>query len=187
MTRSTALVTWEHVFSRRWSLQLGAGTLLGGSLVTPIETAVLQPGFLTAVTLTHRVFESEGGARDGRPFVLTTYGLSFVTTRVDGDSRGYTALDFRFGLLVGTTFAGAVTPYASARLFGGPAFFRWNEGTSTTSVVGTDAYKYEVGGGVVFTVGARDGTRHGGTRAAFFVEGAAWGEKSLRGGASVSF
>lgn len=183
-TRATMLLTWEHSFARTWTLQVGVGTLLGGTIDTVFASAVFRPGFLAAATLSHRIFEGERGARDGRPFVLTTYTLSFATTtaKAEGaDSTGYTALDFRFGLLVGTTFAGAITPYAALRIFGGPAFWRWQD----APVIGTDAYKYEAGGGVVVSVGKRDAATGG--RVGFFVDGSFVGERNVRAGASMSF
>lgn len=189
-TRGTALLTWEHSFARTWTLQLGVGTLLGGTIDTMFAQAVFNPGFLAAATLTHRVFEPERGAKDGRPFLLTTYSLSFVTTTSQGadprvDSIGYTALDFRFGLIAGTTFAGRITPYVALRLFGGPAFWRWTDGSGATSpVIGTDAYKYEGGGGVVVTLGT---TGSGPGKVGFFVDGSFVGERNVRGGASISF
>lgn len=192
-TRATMLLTWEHSFARTWTLQVGLGTLLGGTIDTAFASAIFRPGFLAAVTLTHRIFEAEHGARDGRPFVLTTYGLSFATTtsKAEGaDSIGYTALDFRFGLIVGTTFAGAITPYAALRIFGGPAFWRWQDGqvaSGSAAVIGTDAYKYEAGGGVVVTLGKKDAARPRSGRVGFFVDGSFVGERNVRAGASVSF
>ncbi len=189
-SRGTFLATWEHPLGRAWTLQVGAGALLGGTIDTPVAAASFNPGVLGAVTLSDRVYEPERGARDGRPFVLTTYTLSFVsaTSRSSqtAESIGYTALDFRFGLVVGTTFAGRITPYAAARLFGGPVFWRWvDEAGGLTRVLGTDAYKYELGGGVVVTVGTS--TSGVGGRVAFFVDGSFAGERNLRGGASISF
>lgn len=182
--RGTFLATWEHPLGRTWTLQIGAGVLLGGALNTPVQSASFAPGPLAAVTLSQRIWEPERGARDGRPFVLTTYGLSFVTatTQASGaaESHRYTAFDFRFGVVVGTTFAGRITPYASARLFGGPIFWRW----AGEGVVGTDAYKYEIGGGVVVTVG---GSSSGAGKLGLFVDGSLAGERNLRAGASLSF
>ncbi|CAN5261933.1 hypothetical protein BH09MYX1_BH09MYX1_17760 [soil metagenome] len=188
-TRGTSLLTWEHSFAHTWTLQVGLGVLLGGTIDTAFAHAIFRPGFLAAATLTHRIFEPANGARDGRPFILTSYTLSFATTTSKAgasDSIGYTALDFRFGLIVGTTFAGMITPYAALRIFGGPAFWRWTDGTGATNgVVGTDAYKYEAGGGVVVSLGVRDGS-HGG-RVGFFIDGSFVGERNVRAGASISF
>lgn len=186
-TRNAAVLVWEHRVASRWTLQIGLGSLLGGSLATNVPggaTSNFRPGVLGSVGLTHRVFEAEGGAVDGKPFLMTTYTLSFALTTTQppagaGASEqpptAYSAFDLRLGLILGTTIAKTFTPYLAARVFGGPIF--WT--LAGSSVVGTDAYKYEIGGGLAVSLVKN--------RLALFVDGSVLGERDVRGGASLSF
>jgi hypothetical protein len=183
-TRNAAVLVWEHRLAPRWTLQIGLGSLLGGSVTQTTPGGVpstFQPGVLGSVGLTHRIFEAEGGAVDGRPFLLATYTLSFALTTTKSASAAaeqptaYSAFDLRLGLILGTTVAKVFTPYLAARVFGGPIFWTY----AGSSVVGTDAYKYELGGGLAVSVVKG--------RLALFVDGSVLGERDVRGGASLSF
>jgi len=183
-TRDAAVLVWDHRLANRWTLQVGLGSLLGGSLVQTTPggvTSTFRPGggLHGSIGLTQRVYEADGGAIDGRPFIMTTYTLSFALSSTQGppseQPTGYSAFDFRLGAILGTTIAKTFTPYLAARLFGGPIF--WTYGGA--SVVGTDAYKYEVGGGLAVSLVKG--------RLALFVDGSVFGERDVRGGASLSF
>lgn len=181
-TRNAAVLVWDHRLGAGYTLQVGLGSLLGGSLrqTTPGGvTSTFRPGVLGSIGLTHRIFEAQGGAVDGKPFLMTTYTLSFALATTQGPAgqqpTAYSAFDFRFGVILGTTLAKTFTPYLAARLFGGPIF--WSYGGA--SVIGTDAYKYELGGGLAVSLVQG--------RLALFVDGSVLGERDVRGGASLSF
>lgn len=181
-TRTAAVVVWEHRLRAGLTLQVGLGSLLGGSLTQTTPggvTSTFRPGVLGSLGLAHRIFEAEGGAVDGKPFLMATYTLSFALATTQGPAAeaptAYSAFDLRLGLVLGTTIARTFTPYVAARVFGGPIF--WSYGGA--SVTGTDAYKYELGGGLAVSLVKG--------RLALFVDGSAMGERDVRGGASLSF
>ena len=186
-TRNAAVLVWEHRVASRWTLQIGLGSLLGGTVTANVPggglTSNFRPGVLGSVGLTHRVFEADGGAVDGKPFLMTTYTLSFALATTQPSAAAgaseqptaYSAFDLRLGLILGTTIARTFTPYLAARVFGGPIF--WT--LAGSSVVGTDAYKYEIGGGLAVSLVKN--------RLALFVDGSVLGERDVRGGASLAF
>jgi len=182
-TRNAAVLVWDHRLGSRWTLQIGLGALLGGSVTQTTPggvTSTFRPGVLGSVGLTHRVFEADGGAVDGKPFLMTTYTLSFALTTTQGaggaeQPTAYSAFDVRLGVILGTTLAKTFTPYLATRVFGGPIFWTYQG----ASVLGTDAYKYELGGGLAVSLVR--------ARLALFVDGSVLGERNVRGGASLSF
>jgi hypothetical protein len=109
------------------------------------------------------------------PFVLLTASLggalAWTTPSGSGQAGGsqaFWAFDGRLGVAAGKTIAHVVTPYLLARAFGLPIVWR-EQGAST---VGTDAYHYQLGAGVVVRMGAFD----------LEVEGVPLGEKAIVGG-----
>ncbi len=115
---------------------------------------------------------------DEQPFVVLTSVLSFqaATTapNAGGPSVGYEALDLRLGGIVGVTLFDAISPYALARVFGGPIFWRY----LGDSVTGTDVYKYQLGAGVALRAAKR---------VSAFAEGVPLGERALVLGMTVAF
>ncbi len=174
--RHVVVASWEHRLGPRWTLQVGAGALVGGGLYTPTGTSPFLPGVIGSVSLSDRVFQGRGWAA---PFLLTTFTLSavYATTSKSGDAQAtsYFASDFRFGAVLGTTLGGVLTPYLAARVFGGPVLWTY----LGESVLGTDAYKYEIGPGLALALF--------GGRVALDVDTSALGEKDLRAGLSVAF
>jgi hypothetical protein len=175
--RGAVLASLAYRVAPRVTLQAAAGASLGGSLTLRGVEHAFDPGFAAALGVSFRVLDAEGA----RPFVLLTAQLaSTVTTtrastaRAEGGRSGYEAFDLRAGVLVGTTLWGAVSPYAAARVFGGPAFWR-DEGTAIT---GTDVSHYQVGAGVSARIG---------DRVSLFAEGIPLGERAVSGGASLLF
>jgi len=81
--------------------------------------------------------------------------------------------DVRLGVTAGKTIRGIMTPYLSARVFGGPIFWRYGG----QSVTATDAYHYQVGGGFSLGLGRFD----------LHLEVAPLGERDLAAGAGVRF
>jgi len=168
-----SIVSWlSYAPTRRWVLQLSAGVTVDGSLALPEATFDIEPGPLVAFGAAYSLIE-------GKPFLTGTSTLSFstATTHAGGigsNGEGYQALDLRAGVLFGTTLWDALSPYAVARVFGGPVFWR-HKGSA---VLGTDLYHYQLGAGLALGIGKR---------LSVFIEGIALGERALSGGAAVSF
>jgi hypothetical protein len=146
-TRGSALATLDYAPLPRWTFEAGAGALLFGELVRDGVSYELRPGVLALLGASWRVLDVSGA----RPFVLLQNQLAFVaaSTRAPGEpappSVDYTAFDLRLGALVGWTFKGVVSPYALARVFGGPIFWQYQG----DDVTGTDVYHYQLGAGLV--------------------------------------
>jgi hypothetical protein len=168
-TRSAALLSLSRTLASRWQFDAGLGATLGGRLQLPADTYDFSPGPTAAVGVTFR-------AVDTSPFVLLTSLASFsaAKTRAHDDRADYEAFDLRLGALVGTTLWDALSPYATARVFGGPIFWRYRG----SAVTGTDTHHYQLGAGILL---------HAGRRLDVFAEAIPLGERSLSAGASVAF
>jgi hypothetical protein len=145
MLRHTVLATLDYRLDKKSSLTLGGGGFIQGKLSGATDST-MSSGPAAMIGYSYG-FLTEGVTR---PFGVLTVAGSFVhaQTRPNtlyGDYAGYTALDARFGVLVGKTFFDRLTVYAAGRLFGGPAFWR----IDGASKVGTDLYHYQVGGGLI--------------------------------------
>jgi hypothetical protein len=165
----------ERAFGRRLVVQIGGGAILGGRLLVGKEAHEIEPGWLIAAGLSYRLVDESRRA----PFALFTYELAVGRTqthpRGDASSRTpLTAIDAaRIGLTAGKTF-GAITPFAAARLFGGPVF--WS--IDGASVSGGDRYHFQLATGATVRPGA-------GLDA--FVEWAFVGERRVAIGIGASF
>jgi hypothetical protein len=166
--RHASLVTLEIRRTRRATLLLGTGAFLGGHLRSESARYDFQPGVVAVAGGGWRALE---GGRSG-PFLLLTGQLSYVWARNQG--AAYQAIDVRAGAVVGTTLWRVLTPYALARAFGGPVFWRQDG----QAISGTDAHHYQLGAGVALLVRRR---------VDLFVEGAPLGERGLAAGAGLSF
>lgn len=164
-----------------FAVQVGAGGIAGGELRHAAGTESMGPGFSAFIGLASRLVD----AKKYTPFVHLTLTLSgsHVATRTSAslipnapraDER-YTAFDFRAGAIVGKTFGGIFTPYAAARLFGGPVFWTLQE----KSFLGTDIYKYQLGGGVSLALFDR--------KVDVFAEGIGLGERGVAAGVGTTF
>ena len=171
-TRGALLASVAYVPTPRISLQAAVGTTLGGDLTMPAGRYVFLPGVAAALGASWRVV-------DAHPFVVLSSVLSFsaATTKHEGldESRtGYEAFDLRGGAVVGTTFFDVLSPYATARVFGGPVFWRYQG----SAVTGTDVSHFQIGGGFAFLVARRVDV---------FAEGIPLGERAVSAGVSVAF
>ena len=171
-TRGAVLASASYLPTPRLSLQAGAGTTLGGDLTMPGGRFIFLPGVAAAIGASWRVV-------DAHPFVVLSSVLSFsaATTKHEGpdESRtGYEAFDLRGGAVVGTTFFNVLSPYATARVFGGPVFWRYQG----AAVTGTDVSHFQIGGGFALLVARRVDV---------FAEGIPLGERAVSAGASIAF
>jgi hypothetical protein len=172
-TRGSLVASLAYQPTKRLTLQLAAGSTLGGHLDTPAGVYQLAPGPTGAGGVSYRLLPGT------KPFVILTANLSFsaATTQLSGGTGAavsYDAFDLRGGALVGTTLWGVLSPYAVLRAFGGPIYWSYQG----QSVTGTDAHHYQVGAGLTLVL----------ARAVdLFVEGVPLGERSLAAGAAVAF
>ena len=122
-------------------LQTGVGVAFGGALKLGGGTYHFSPGPTALIGADYRAFD------DGRYFLLLTSGLSFAMARTQlgtEASAGYEAFDLRLGTQFGVQLARVLRPYATARIFGGPVYWRYGGRT----VTGTDTHHYQLGAGV---------------------------------------
>jgi hypothetical protein len=175
-TRFAVLALVAYAPTAHVTLHAGAGAALGGSLGLPDGSHEFLPGPALALGASWRVV-------DGAPFVVLSSQLTSLlsTTRAPGaaesgvtSTTGYEAFDLRLGITVGTTVLDVVSPYAIARVFGGPVFWRYQG----SAVTGTDVSHYQIGAGFA----ARAGKRFD-----LFGEGIPLGERAVAFGAGVAF
>ncbi len=162
-----ALVAASDFYAGKFTITLGAGGLTLGRLVTERATFELDTGWIGTLGLSWRVLAED----ETLPYVVLSAMLG--VTRADvrrGASRGsYLGLDFRFGATVGKTFFGWLSPYASARVFGGPVSF--DDGTEKR--IGSDRFHVQGALGAVFLLP---------DNVDLFVEGSPGGEQGSFGG-----
>jgi hypothetical protein len=139
-----SVVATSDLYTGKFTVTLGAGGLFAGELVTDRGAYDVEPGFLGVLGLGWRVLAEE----EAIPYVVlaATLGVTNARTARASDRGGYLGVDFRFGATVGKTFFGWLSPYASARVFGGPVV--WSEGRE--SRLGTDRYHVQGALGAVF-------------------------------------
>ena len=169
--RNAVVATAAYAPTASLSLQLNAGAAFGGELQTPQGDHRFSVGPTLAAGIAYTL-------RAGQPFIVLSGVLAatFARTRLEGavTSVGYGALDVRIGAVVGVTLFDVLRPYAVARAFGGPVFWR-HRGDSVT---GTDVYHYQLGLGLSLRMIET---------LALFVEGIPLGERALSGGAALVF
>jgi hypothetical protein len=173
-TRGSAIAALAYQPTPRWTLQLAAGSTLGGHLVTPAGQYDFSAGPTAAIGASWRAVPGT------KPFVILTSNLSFSTAKTEatgaatGGSVSYSAFDLRLGVLVGTTIARVLSPYAVGRVFGGPVYWAYQG----EDVTGTDTHHYQVGAGVTVVAAGRVNV---------FAEGVPLGERSLAIGSAFAF
>lgn len=159
------------------SMQLGAGGIAGGELVHGSARDSIGPGFAAFTGIAGRVVDGRGAM----PFVqLTatvsaTHAITQTATPRGLESPRFTAFDLRLGAIAGKTIADVFTPYVTARVFGGPIYWRFDG----ADVTGTDLYKYQLGGGLSLALFER--------KLDVFVEGIGLGERGAAAGIGTTF
>jgi hypothetical protein len=171
-TRLSTLGSFAYAPTCRVALHAALGAAVGGELTMPAGRYFFSPGPMGLLGVSWQIVE-------GRPFLSLSADLSFAaaTTELDGSSgraTDYDAFDLRGAARFGTTLFDILTPYALARAFGGPVFWRYQG----AAVIGTDVSHYQVGGGFVL-VAARQFD--------VFVEAAPLGERAVAAGAALAF
>lgn len=165
-------VSGTRLLARGWSVRAAAGTTLGGSLGSDIET---QPGVQAAVQGA-KLWRSAAG---GVPFVSSSLAMALGWSRLD-DANLYgspdgslIAADLRLGTAVGWEIAGVWSPYLSLQVFGGPAIFDLDGESMQT----TDVHHYRASVGSSFFIGEA---------LSLFVDVAPVGERGLAAGVSYA-
>jgi hypothetical protein len=143
--RYATLATFAYLPTAKLVLQAGIGAAFGGALTLPDGEYRFSPGPTALLGADLRAFD------DGRYFLILTSGLSVAIARTHANgqaSESYQAFDLRLGAEFGIELAGIVRPYATARVFGGPIFWRYQN----EPVTGTDTHHYQLGAGVAVRV-----------------------------------
>jgi hypothetical protein len=176
----TSIVASTDVFLREaLTLQIAAGAVLGGELdVERGPERSIGPGWVLSSGVTWRLLDGVDGPA---PWLLLSLGVSATGTRTVADPpaaaaplRGdWLSLDARLGVTVGKTFGEIVSPYAAARVFGGPVL--WSEGDDDR--VGSDRYHVQLAAGGSLRLGPVD----------VFAEGAPLGERGVSAGVGIAY
>jgi hypothetical protein len=170
-TRYATQASLAYLPSKKLVLQAGIGATFAGHLVIDQQRYDFSPGPLASLGADYRFID------DGRLFVLGTSSLSFSATRTqraDVPSAGYQALDLRLGGELGVQLARVFRPYALARVFGGPVYWRYQG----SAVTGTDTHHYQLGAGLALALSENFNA---------FVEGVPLGERALSFGLGAAF
>jgi len=163
--------TLAYLPTPRWVLQAGVGVTFGGTLTVPDGRHDFSPGLLALIAADYRAYDN------GRTFLLLTSLLSFSAAHThlgNQASIGYQAADLRLGGEFGVVLADVLRPYALARVFGGPIYWRY----AGASVTGTDTHHYQLGAGLALRI----------TRTLnASVEGVPLGERAVAVGIGAAF
>lgn len=127
--------SFEWRASERVTLAAGAGGVVAGRLRGAGEDFDFLGGLVASLSGSALLFDQDGA----RPFLMLAGAVSFSGVRAA--PTAYVALDLRASLVAGYTLFERFTPYAVARGFGGPVFWRGQ--------VGTDLFHYQLGAGAV--------------------------------------
>ncbi len=130
------------------TIQLAAGSPVGGHLDVAGNRHAIGPGVLLAAGASYRLVDGAGAA----PFVVASGALGASTFSTDGpagERSRMSAGDLRAGLVVGKTFFDVVSPYVAVRGFFGPVSWRARVAGAPKDLDGGDAHHYQLGGGFV--------------------------------------
>jgi hypothetical protein len=176
LVRTAVSASFDYQLNATTTLSFGAGAGTGGSLKARGNRYVIEPGWLATASYARRLVDGAGSL----PFVILglSFGASGASTRLpvapEAGSAPYYAFDFRGGITVGKTFFQVLSPYAAARLFGGPVLWK----IAGELALGTDVNHYQLAAGLVTALPRGVDV---------FVEGAPLGERSVSLGGGLSF
>jgi len=168
--RYAALASLAYMPTKKLVLQAGAGAAFGGSVTVPDGVHHFSPGPTLLIAADFRAFD------DGRYFLLLTSGFSLAIARTQASgeaSESFQAFDLRLGAQFGIELSHFVRPYAVARVFGGPIFWRYQG----EAVTGTDTHHYQLGGGLAIRVSKALN---------LFAEGVPLGEQAIAVGVGLT-
>lgn len=175
INRRAILATIERRLSEKWTLQVAAGGIVAGTLNDNGDRYAFGPGWSAGISTSYRALDGRGRS----PFLLLGGTLAFAGARTQSEEPNspnvrYFAGDVRLSVVVGKTFFQALSPYAVARVFGGP--ISWQ--IKGKNVTGTDAYHFQLGAGlsVAMPLGLDA-----------FVEAVPLGERAVSTGLGYSF
>lgn len=176
--RRAVTASFEYRISPDMSVGGGAGAGLGGLFTIGETRHKVLPGWLVTASWSRRLLDGVGR----NPFLLVglSLGASGASTRREttgttvAPTESLYALDLRVALTVGKTFWNVLTPYVSARAFGGPVF--WSH--QNKNLIGGDQYHFQLAAGVVSALPRGFD---------LFVDGSPVGERAITIGAGKSF
>jgi hypothetical protein len=131
------------------------GAIIDGALDAG-ERFRIKPGVLLGASVDWPILR---GGRDLVSLALSgQFGLAMTALEREADTSRWIALDFRVGLTVSRTFFDVLTPYASARAFGGPIFWSGFEAERAIDgekamVVGSDPRHTQLAAGLGVALG----------------------------------
>lgn len=144
------------------------GLIAAGTLGEGGRTHDFEPGLVGALALDWRVLSAPADP------ISLTLGVQLAAGHAplthDGRSRAWTSTDLRASVTVSRTLWQVLTPYVSARVFGGPIFWRDATGADETHL------QLALGLGIAPLPGF-----------SLHVEGAILSERGVSGGIGVSF
>lgn len=163
------------------TISLGGGAGLGGLLRLGDVRYAISPGWLFTAAYSRRLLDGQGAW----PFLLlgVSLGGSGASTRAEtpmaiaptmSSTASLFAFDLRASLTVGKTLFRVMSPYASARVFGGPVI--WS--TGQTTINGTDQRHFQLAAGLMTALPRGFD---------LYVEGAPLGERAVTIGGGVRF
>ncbi len=172
LRQSAATLIGGYAWPSRISVRAALGVLAGGSLEGEGRTFDLGAGLVGSIGVARQWSRA--------PWFLTGsagLGASHASTRemlpgMQGARVSLTAIDARVGVTAGRTF-GPFSPYALARVFGGPVFWGWDG----DDITGTDTRHFQLGAGASLAIG---------TRATILVDVSALGERAASLGVAVN-
>jgi hypothetical protein len=127
--------SWDVHFDKRRTLQLGGGSVVAGTIQLSDRIYRMGPGGTISLGYSYLVVEPSGFV----PFVMLSGSLS--ATAAAADLTPYFALDIRAAVAAGWVLFKRVSPYITARAFGGPVTWR--------GLTGGDATHVQLGAGLV--------------------------------------
>ena len=163
------------------TISLGGGAGVGGLLYLGEARHVISPGWLATAAYSRRLLDGQGAW----PFLLlgVSLGGSGASTRAEMPvtlaltkpvTASLFAFDLRASVTIGKTLFRIMSPYASARVFGGPVI--WS--TGQTTINGTDQRHFQLAAGLMTTLPRGFD---------LYVEGAPLGERAVTLGGGVRF
>lgn len=141
------VLTGTTPLSKDWSLSAILGATLGGQLVfsSSDTTHAIGQGAVVGVAFERQWLPQTASS----PFLSTGFKLAAsFSPSVGHANEELLAIDLRASVTVGKTLAGLLTPYLSARVFGGPII--WLRRSQT--LWGTDRYHVQLALGMTLRI-----------------------------------